>query len=185
MWMYHPASEDLNPAGTFTESTSFASAFEASHIHLCTWLCKREMMRSEFCLCLFSKQLFCKHFQCSFQICKGNIFIDHKTFNLMEGWRMCCIHFIRTEYSSRCDHTDRQLALLHHSRLNRRSLCTQHNVLIHIKGILFIFCRMPIRNVEFLEVVQVVFYFRSFPRKCALPLPARSYLDVCVPPYFS
>ena len=46
----------------------------------------------------------------------------------MEGRRMGRIHFIGTEYSSRCDHTDRQLALFHDTDLYRRGLGTQHDI---------------------------------------------------------
>ena len=42
-----------------------------------------------------------------------------ETLNLMERRRMGRIHFIRTEHTSRCDHTDRRFLLLHHTHLNR------------------------------------------------------------------
>ena len=38
---------------------------------------------------------------------------------VMERRRMGRIHFIRTEHTSRCDHTDRRFLLLHHTHLNR------------------------------------------------------------------
>ena len=75
---------------------------------------------------------------------------------------MCRIYFIRTEYSSRCDHTDWKFSLFHHSCLYRRCLCTKHDIFINIECILFIFCRMICRNIQFFEIVQIVLYFRSF-----------------------
>ena len=119
-------------------------------------------MRTEFRLCLRSEQLFCELFQSTFQVCKCNIFIYNQTFDLMEGRGMGCIHFVRTEYSSRCDHTDRQFALFHNAGLYRRSLGTKHDIFIDIECILLIFCRMVCRNVQFFEVVQIILDLRSF-----------------------
>lgn len=41
-------------------------------------------MRTEFYFGIFSKQFLCKLFQCTFQISKSNIFVNNKSFNLME-----------------------------------------------------------------------------------------------------
>ena len=85
MRMNHSAAKDLDPAGTFTEAASFSSALEAAHIYLCAGLCEREMMGTELCLRLRSEQLLCKYFQSSFQVSEGNVLVDHKTFDLVEG----------------------------------------------------------------------------------------------------
>ena len=92
--MNHTTAKDFNPAGTFTETAAFSAAFEAGNINLCTWLCKREVMWSEFCLCLRSEEFLCKHLKSSFKICESNIFIDDQTFDLMEGRGMCRIYFV-------------------------------------------------------------------------------------------
>ena len=155
------ATEDFNPAGTFTETAAFSAAFKAGNINLCTRLCKREMMWSEFCLCLRSEQFLCKLLQSSFKICKCNILVDDKTFNLMEGRRMCRIYFVRTEYTSRCDHTDRQFALFHGTCLYRGSLRTKKNRIIDKECILLISCRMIFRNIQFCKVIICIFYFRT------------------------
>ena len=86
MRMHHAAAEDLDPAGSFAEAASFSAAFETAHIHLCARLCEREMVRTEFRLCLCTEQFFGKHLQRSLQICKGNVLVDDKPFDLMEGW---------------------------------------------------------------------------------------------------
>ncbi len=62
------------------------------------------------------------------------------------------IHFVGTEYTSRRDHADRQLPLLHHTRLNRRGLGAQDDLFVDIEGILFILRRMSVRNVKLLEI---------------------------------
>src|SRR5699024_7656067 len=103
---------------------------ETAYVHLGAWLREREMMRTEFCFCLRSEQFLRKHFQCSFQIGEGDMFVNDKSFDLVEGRRMGCVHLIRTEHTSRRDHTDRQLALLHHAGLYRRSLGTENNLII-------------------------------------------------------
>ena len=117
--MNHTTAKDFNPAGAFAETAAFSSTFEAGNINLSAWLCEREMMRTEFGFCLRSEQLFCKLLKRSLKVCKGNVLINNETFNLMEGRRMCCIYLIRTEYTTRCDHTDREFALFHLTCLNR------------------------------------------------------------------
>ena len=100
--------KDFDPAGSFTETTAFSATFEAGNINLCTWFCKWEVMWSEFCFVSGPKSSFANTSRVPFKVCERNILIYYKAFDLMEGWRMSCIYFIRTEYSSRCDHTDRQ-----------------------------------------------------------------------------
>ena len=75
---------------------------------------------------------------------------------------MCCIYFVRTEYTSRCDHTNRKFSLLHHTGLYRRCLCTKYDIFINIESILLILCRMICRNVQLLKVIQIILNFRSF-----------------------
>src|SRR5699024_10211773 len=101
MRMYHAAAQDLDPAGTCAETAAFASVFKAGYVHLCTWLCKREVMRTEFCLGLRSEKFFGKFFQSSLQICEGNIFVNNQAFDLMERRRMGSVHLVRTEHTSR------------------------------------------------------------------------------------
>lgn len=63
MGVNHTAAQDLDPAGSFTETASFASALEAGNIHLCAWLCEREVVGTEFRLSLRSEQFFGKLLQ--------------------------------------------------------------------------------------------------------------------------
>ena len=83
--MNHTTAKDFDPAGTFTETAAFSAAFEAGNINLSARLCEREMMRTEFGLCLRSEQLFCKLLKGSLKICKRNILINNKALDLMEG----------------------------------------------------------------------------------------------------
>ena len=43
-------------------------------------------MWTELGLCLWSEKFFCKFFQCSLQVSKGDILIYYQTFYLMERW---------------------------------------------------------------------------------------------------
>ena len=83
--MNHTTAKDFDPAGTFTETAAFSAAFETGNINLSARLCEREMMRTEFGLCLRSEQLFCKLLKGSLKICKRNILINNKALDLMEG----------------------------------------------------------------------------------------------------
>ena len=145
--MYGTTAKDFDPAGAFTETASFSAALEAGNIHLCTGLCEREMMRSEFCLCLRSEQFLCKLFQSSLQVSKRDILVNYKSLNLMEGRGMGCIYFIGTEYTTRCDHTDRKLAFFHSTCLYRGSLRTKEDGIVDEKGILLISRRMILRYI--------------------------------------
>ena len=80
----------------------------------------------------------------------------------MERRRMCCIHLIRTEYTSRCDHTNRKLALLHLTCLNRWCLGTKQNGIIDKESILLISCRMILRDVQFCKVIVCILNLRTF-----------------------
>ena len=162
MGVYHTAAQDLDPAAALAEPAALTTAFEAAYIYLGAGLRKREMMGTELGFRLGSKQLLGKLLQRTLQIRKGNILVHNQTFNLMEGRGMGCVHLVRTEYTSRSDHTDRQLSFLHHTCLAGRSLGTQHDVFIDIEGILLVLGRMSFRNIQFFKIVKVVLDLRSF-----------------------
>ena len=94
------ASQDLDPAGAFAETASFASAFEAGYVHLSAGLCKREMMGTEFRLCLRSEKLFGELFQGSLKIRESDMFVNDHSLDLMEGRGMCGVYLVGTENSS-------------------------------------------------------------------------------------
>ena len=68
----------------FEDANYFSAAFKAGNIHLSTWLCEREVMRSELNLSLRTKQFLGKLCQCSLQVRESYIFINNQSFNLME-----------------------------------------------------------------------------------------------------
>ena len=162
MRMYHTAAQNFNPSGTFTEAAALPAAFETTDIHLCTWLRKREMMRTEFCPRLRSEQFLGKYLQCSLQIRKRNVLIYYQPFDLMKGRRMRRIHLIGTEHPSRRDHTNRQFSLFHHTGLHRGCLGTQHNFFVNIERILLVLCRVIRRNIKFFKIIQIILYLRPF-----------------------
>ena len=158
--MHHTAAKNLNPARPLAETASLPSALEAGNVHLRAWLRKREMMGTELRLRIRPEQLFRKYLQRSFQIRKGNVLVNNQTFKLMERRGMGGVHFVGAEHTPRRNHTDRKLPLLHHTGLNRGRLGTQHNLLIHIEGILLILSRMPVWDIQLLEIIHVVLYVR-------------------------
>ena len=72
------------------------------------------------------------------------------------------IHFIGAEHSSRRDHTDRQLSFFHNTGLYRRCLGTEQDRIIDEKSILFVSCRMILRDIQLCKIIVRIFYFRSF-----------------------
>ena len=102
---------------------------------------------SEFCLCLWSEQFLCKLLKSSLKVCKCDVLVDDQTFDLMERRGMCCIYFVRTEYTSRCQHLDRRLLRVHDTDLSRACVGTEQDIFRYIEGILHISCRMVLCNV--------------------------------------
>ena len=86
MWVYHSASEDFDPTGAFAETASFAAAFEAGNVYFGAWFGEWEVVRAELSLGFGSEKFFCEYFQCPFQVSEGNVLINDKSFDLMEGW---------------------------------------------------------------------------------------------------
>ncbi len=70
------------------------------------------------------------------------------------------VHLVGAEHPSRRNHTDGKLPLLHHTRLNRGCLGTQHDFLIDIEGVLLILGRMPVGDIQLLKIIQVVLHVR-------------------------
>ena len=116
--MDHAAAKDLDPAAALAESAALAVAFEAAHVHLGAGLREGEMMGAELHPGICAEEFSGKFLQSPFQIGKGNILVNNQTLNLMEGGRMGRIHLVGAEDSSRCNHTDWELSLLHHACLH-------------------------------------------------------------------
>ena len=119
------------------------------------------MMRTELNLCVLSEKSLCKFLKRSFKVCKCDILVDNKTLYLMECRRMCGIHLIWTENSARCYHSYRKLSFLHLMYLNWRCLRTKKYILCNIECILFIFCRVVVRDIECLKIIVIILNLRS------------------------
>ena len=86
--MNHTTAKDFDPSGTFTETAAFTATLEAGYIHLCTWLCEREMMWSELYVFVSGpNSSWANSFQSSLKICKSDVLVNNQTFDLMEGRR--------------------------------------------------------------------------------------------------
>ena len=119
MRMYHTAAENLDPAAALAEPAACAVALEAGDIHVRAGFGEREMMRAELGFRIRPEQLAGKFSQSSLKVREGDILINNQSLYLVERRRMRCVHFVGTEYTSRRNHTDRQLSLFHHTRLHR------------------------------------------------------------------
>ena len=118
-------------------------------------------MRTKLGLRLRSEELLCEGIEGALQICEGHVLIDDEALDLMEGRGVGSIHGVRTEYTTWADHTDRKLALLHHTRLHGRRLRTKQDIVSDIEGILLVSRRVALRDVQLLEVVLVVLDLRT------------------------
>ena len=162
MRVYHPAAQYFDPSRSFAEPAAASAAFKTGNIHFCAGFRKWEMVGTELHFRLIPEQFPGKFRQCTFQIRKCNIFVDHQPLDLMEGRGVGGIHFIGAEHPSRRDHTNGKLSFFHFMHLGRRSLRPEKNISRNIKRILLIFCGVPVRYIQRLEIIVVFFHFGSF-----------------------
>jgi len=82
--IHHPATQNFNPAGIFTNVTSFATTDITGDIHFCRWFGKRKIRWAEPDFGMFTEKLAGKIEKRLFQIGKRHILVHIKTLNLMK-----------------------------------------------------------------------------------------------------
>ena len=96
-----------------------------------------------------------------FQIGKSNALFHPQTFALMEHRRMRSIT-VHAVHATRRNNTNRWIFLIQHiTNLNRRSVRAQYITIFYIKRVLHGTCRVILRNVQGLEIVEIIFNFGS------------------------
>ena len=105
-----------------------------------------------------------KSLQKSFEVAKSYVFVDDKSFHLLEHRRMSRV-VVGSVYLARTNYSDRRLSLYHSPCLHRRSMRTQKYVVSNIERILHISCGMIGRNIEHLKTKFIKLYLRSFSKR--------------------
>ena len=160
--MHHTCAQDLDPALTLAKSATLAAASKAGNVNLCAGLGEGEVVGTEAAAGILAKLCLCKGLQHALEVAHGNALVNHKTFHLVEQGRVGSIHRVGAVYAAGGDDADRRLLYLHGSRLYGRGLRAQQDVIRDVEGILRVSCGVIFRNIELLEVVEVVFYLGAF-----------------------
>ena len=98
--------------------------------------------------------------QRAFQVGEVDVGINNQPFHLMEH-RGVSLIVIVTIYTARGDNTDRRLFFLHGADLHAGSLRTQQTRRVKPESVVVSARRMMARNVQRIEVMIVIFDFRT------------------------
>ena len=98
--------------------------------------------------------------QCAFQVGEIDVGINNQPFHLVEHWGVSLIVIV-TIYAARGDNTDRRLFFFHGADLHAGSLCAQQTRRVKPESVVVSARRVMARNVERIEVMIVIFDFRT------------------------
>ena len=159
--MHHAAAEDLDPAFALAEWTALAAALKAADINFAAGLRKGEVVGTQTDFCILAVQTLGKGLQRAFQVCHGNALVYHQTLDLVEQGRVGGIYRVGAEYTARGNDSNGGLRFFHYTDLYRRSLGSQYDIVIDIKGVLGVSGRVVFGDVQCLKVVVVVLHLRA------------------------
>src|SRR6218665_369869 len=82
--MDHAATQDLYPACFFADITTGSAADKTGYIHFSAWLCEWKIRRAETNFYILAVHFFHEEIKRLLQICERYVFINIKTFYLVE-----------------------------------------------------------------------------------------------------
>ena len=174
IWVHHAAAEDLEPIVARANLDAVPVARTAD-IHLGRGFGEREVAWSESDRHVVHFEIGAAELnQAAFEVSHMRRLIDHEAFDLVEHRRVSEVR-IAAIGPPRRDDPDRGLFVLHGADLHRRGMRAQHHArrvafLGQIEGVVHLPGRMLGRDVEGLEIVEVVLNVRAFgDRKAHLP----------------
>lgn len=150
------AATDFHPAGALAATATFATAEYAAHVHFSGRFREGEEAGAETGLDAFAKELVHEHLEDALQVCKGNVFVYHQTFALLEHGSVGGV-VINTEHVARSNHAERRLVGFHVVNLGTAGVGTKHHLVVHVEGVLHVAGRVVGRSVQCFEVVPVRF----------------------------
>ena len=142
-----------------TEGATFSSTDVTTDVHLGRWLGEGEIWGTETNLCLVAKHLLSKEEEHLLQVGERNIFVDIKSFNLVEEAVCTIADSFVSIYATRAKDADRRFrSCLHAAYLYATSVSAKDDVLGYIlgillneEGVLHVACRMVSGKVQFGE----------------------------------
>ena len=164
--MDHAAAEDFHPFVAGADFHRIANALIA-HIHLRRRFGEGEVVRTETGLDLIGLEEGRDEVQQhALEVTHMGFLVDHQTFDLVEHGRVGLVPVAAIDAARRND-ADRGVALEHGADLDRRRVRTQDfphalGIRLHEEGVLGVARRVPFREVQGVEIVEVIFHVRTF-----------------------
>src|SRR5215213_2205439 len=155
--MHHSGTAQLDPARVFTNATASALAFETTEIKLRARLGERKVRRAKARHSVWPKHPSQKLRDRALQVRHRDAAIDTQAFDLEEHRIVCGIWSVTTKHTARRDHPDRHATTLHRVDLHGRCLRAKRKPIGGIERVLPRARRMVLRNVERIEVIEVLF----------------------------
>ena len=172
----HPGTENLEPAG-LAAPAAFAPAEPAGNGRANTRLGEGEMITRNPDSAVGAEQGAREILDRSLQVREPNIVVNHEAFELIELRSVRGISRIPPVDSTWSDDPDRRLVALHVSNLYRRGVRTQQpSLTLDVETVHRVACRMLRRDVERLEVVELVLQLWSQSDLVAKPGKDRLHL---------
>ena len=158
----HAAAQHLNPARALAHAAALAAAGDAGQIDLGARLGKGEEGGAEARFDIIAVQALEQRVQRALQIAHVHVLIDHQTLDLMENGAVGSVHLVGAEDAAGAGNADGGLAGQHGTRLHGGGVRAQHDVIIHIEGILRVARGMVLGQVQKLKVVVIQLDFGAF-----------------------
>ena len=153
--MHHAGPAQLDPARPFADSTAFAAATKATVINFGARLGKGKVRWTKPRFCFGTEQSMNKFGERPFQVRHGNSAIHAETFDLIKHRIVRRVGRITAKDATRRDHPDRRAAALHCMNLHGRSLRSQRKAFGRVERVLWVAGRMPLGNIQCVEIVKV------------------------------
>ena len=150
------AAADFHPARALATTATLATAEHAAHVHFCGRFREREEARTEASLDACTKEFVHEHLEHALEVGEANVFVNDKTFALLEHRSVCCI-VIDAEHVARSNHAERRLVRFHVVNLGARCVRAEHDLVVHVERVLHVAARMVRRSVERFKVVPIRF----------------------------
>lgn len=115
--VYHATAKDFHPTSVLAEATTLAATDMARDVHLGTWLCEREVAWTQTNLCVRTKQLASEGQEHLLEVGERHILVYIQALKLMEEAVGTCRDSLVAIYSTRANHADRRLLMLHDAAL--------------------------------------------------------------------
>ena len=136
-------------------------AGDAGQVHLGAGLGEGEEGGAEAGFHVVAVQLLEQRVQGALQIAHVHVLVDHQALDLVEHGAVGGVHLVGAEHAARAGDADGGLAAEHGAGLHRAGVGAQHDVVVHVEGVLGVPGGMVLGQVQKLKVIMIQFDFRA------------------------